>query len=64
MEEMSNKLQIFKIETKLNFNGTFSNNYDEMIYFRKSGILHFEEFPFSEYAQGKSNNMHEVLLSM
>ena len=60
-EDMINKLQELKGQTKLNFYKNISNYYNEMKY--RNFQTHHED-PFSRNAQGISNIYHEVLLLM
>ena len=57
-EDMINKLQQLKGQTKLNFYKSISNYYNEM----KNKNFQFQEGPFSRNAESISKIYHEVLL--
>ena len=63
-QEMIDKLQQFKCNTKLKFYKNINNYYDDINFTRRSGNFQFEEDHVSIYFQGIGRLYHEVLLLM
>ena len=63
-EDMINKLQSLKGETKLEFYQNIINYYNEMTCKRRSNTFQFDEDRFAKNAQGIGNISHEVILLM
>ena len=63
-EDMIDKLQLLKGETKLNLLKYIRYYYDEMNIRRRSGNFHFEDDLFSKKVRNIGKIYHEVLLLM
>ena len=61
-QELIDKLQQLKGETKINFFKNINIYYDEMIFRRYSGNFQFEEDTFSKNDQSIAKIYHDVLL--